>query len=170
MAQTNTKKTSYLSVINMNYMEAIIENSSVKSVRKLQVMLSFQDKQRFLNLSNTSVRHYFYYRGRDYTVHVKQRKKTPNKLSMFFKRSFILFFAKTSKYKYRKHTWRVRSFAIMAISGHLSELNLNSYNAHPSCDPLKASSYILCDALSESSSVFQRCRQFEQSWAILLLP
>ena len=55
MAQTNTKKASYLSVINMDYMEAIIDNSSVKSVRKLQVMLSFQDKQRCLNLSNTSI-------------------------------------------------------------------------------------------------------------------
>ena len=55
MAQRNAKKTSYLSAINMDYMEAIIDSSSVKSVRKLQVMLSFQDKQGFLNLSNTSI-------------------------------------------------------------------------------------------------------------------
>ena len=36
-------------------MEAITDSSSVKSVHKLQVMLTFQDKQRFLNLSNTSI-------------------------------------------------------------------------------------------------------------------
>ena len=52
----------------------------------------------------------------------------------------------------------VRSFAIMAISGHLSEANLK---AHLSSDQLNASCYILSGALSGSSSeFFQRCRQF----------
>ena len=44
MAQTNTKKTSYLSAVNVDYTEATTVISSVKSVRKLQVMLTFQDK------------------------------------------------------------------------------------------------------------------------------
>ena len=42
MAQTNAKKKSYLSAINMDDMEAIVNNSSVKTVRNLQVMLSFR--------------------------------------------------------------------------------------------------------------------------------
>ena len=31
----------------------------------------------------------YYHGGRDYTVHAKQRKKTPNELSVFLKTSFI---------------------------------------------------------------------------------
>ena len=95
MAQTNTKKTSYLSAINMDYIEAIIENSSVKSVRKLNVMLSFQDKQRFLNLSNTSINATIIITEAEITLYMQNNGK--NELSLFLKTSFI--FVTTSKYK-----------------------------------------------------------------------
>ena len=49
MAQTNEKKTNYLSLINMGCMEAIDNNSSVKTVRKLQVMLKARLHRRFLS-------------------------------------------------------------------------------------------------------------------------
>ena len=38
LAQTNAKKTSYLSAIHMDCTEAIVNNRSVKTVRKLQVL------------------------------------------------------------------------------------------------------------------------------------
>ena len=60
----------------------------------------------------------------------------------------------------------MRSFAIMAISGKFSEANLNSYNAHPSSDQLKACSDILFGALSGSGSFFQ---SFSPVRVILLL-
>ena len=44
MAQTNAKKTSYLSAINMDCKEAIVNNSSVKTANKLQVVLSLDDE------------------------------------------------------------------------------------------------------------------------------
>ena len=40
--QANAKKTSYLFAIDMDFTEAIVNNSSVKTVRKLQVLLSLQ--------------------------------------------------------------------------------------------------------------------------------
>ena len=44
MGQTNANKKSYLSAINIDDMEAIVNSSSVKTVhvRNLQVMLSFR--------------------------------------------------------------------------------------------------------------------------------
>ena len=75
----------------MDCTEAIVNNSSVKTVRKLQVLLSLHDentaikernKQRFLNLLNASINGYIHHGGRDYTVHSKQRKKTSNELSV----------------------------------------------------------------------------------------
>ena len=47
----------------------------------------------------------------------------------------------------------VRSFTTIAIYGHLSGANLNSYNAHCSSDPFKDCSCILPDVLGWSSSV-----------------
>ena len=38
------KKASYLSAINMDFTEAIVNNRSVKTVRKLQVLLSLHDE------------------------------------------------------------------------------------------------------------------------------
>ena len=48
----------------------------------------------------------------------------------------------------------MRWYAKVAISCYLSEANLNSYNAHPSSDQLKACSDMLSGALSGSNSVF----------------
>ena len=44
VAQTNAKKTSYLSAIHMDCTEAIVNNRSVKTVRKLQVLLGLHDE------------------------------------------------------------------------------------------------------------------------------
>ena len=44
--QTNAKKTSYLSAINMDCTEAIVNNRSVKTVRKLQVLLHDEIKRK----------------------------------------------------------------------------------------------------------------------------
>ena len=53
------------------------------------------------------------------------------------------------------------------LPGHLSEANLNSYNAHPPSDQLKSCSDILSGALSGSSSVFPTLSPVQ---VILLLP
>ena len=44
LTQKNAKNTSYLSAINMNCTEAIVNNSSVKTVHKLQALLSLHDE------------------------------------------------------------------------------------------------------------------------------
>ena len=45
LAHTNAKKTSYLSAINIDCTEAIVNNRSMKTVRKLQVLLSLHDEK-----------------------------------------------------------------------------------------------------------------------------
>lgn len=72
--------TRIFSTITMDYMEAFGNNSSVKSVRELQVMRSFwqtADENMAISqpLKRCNKRHITYHRGRDYTVQVKQRKK-----------------------------------------------------------------------------------------------
>ena len=42
MAQTSAKKTTCLPAANMDCMESIVNNNSVKTLRKFQVMLSFR--------------------------------------------------------------------------------------------------------------------------------
>ena len=78
--------------------EAIVNKSGVKTVRKLQLLLSLQltvnkntaIQQRFLNLLSASVNSYIYCRGKDYTAHAKQQEKNTNELSVFLKTSFFL--------------------------------------------------------------------------------
>ena len=45
MAQTNAKKMSYLSAIHIDCTEAIVNNRSVKTVRKLLILLSLHDEK-----------------------------------------------------------------------------------------------------------------------------
>lgn len=78
--------TRIFSTITMDYMEAFGNNSSVKSVRELQVMRSFwqtADENMAISqpLKRCNKRHITYHRGRDYTVQAKQRKKKKNNWS-----------------------------------------------------------------------------------------
>ena len=83
----------------MDCTEAIVNNRSVKTVRKLQVLLSLHDEKQqsnskinkdFSTCRTLQKNDYIYHGGRVYTVHAKQRKKTSNKLSVFLKTNFIL--------------------------------------------------------------------------------
>ena len=74
---------------------------------------------------------------------VKQRQKTPLELSLYDENLYICKNAQTT------FTWRVAALLRkIAIPGHLSEVKLNNYNAHPTSDQLKA----CCDIISCTGS------------------
>ena len=73
------KKTSYLSAMN---------NRSIETVRKLQVILSSNKllvkvKQSRSEIKVSQPANTLYHGGSHYTVHIKKRKKSTNELSVF---------------------------------------------------------------------------------------